>query len=127
MRWHAMACDGMPKDANNAKEKAKEKEKAKTKEKAKESIPPKAPQGAKFTPPSLDDVRGYCEERGGKVDPERFFDYYTANGWRVGKNPMKDWRATVRNWERQESGPPTRGRRGNGNVFLEMLEEERGL
>lgn len=112
---------------NRTKENAKEKEKEKAKTKAKESIPPKAPQGAKFTPPSLDDVRGYCEERGGKVDPERFFDYYTANGWRVGKNPMKDWRATVRNWERQESGPPTRGRRGNGNVFLEMLEEERGL
>ena len=33
--------------------------------------------------------------------PERFMDYYTANGWRLGKSEMKDWKAVVRNWERQ--------------------------
>ena len=38
------------------------------------------------------------------MDAERFVDYYTANGWKVGKNPMKDWKAAVRNWERKD--PP---------------------
>lgn len=53
--------------------------------------------------PTLDEVKAYCSERGNKVDPERWFDYYTSNGWRVGKNPMKDWKAAVRTWERGES------------------------
>lgn len=53
--------------------------------------------------PTLEDVKAYCQERGNRVDPERFIDYYTANGWKVGKNPMKDWKAAVRTWERSES------------------------
>lgn len=55
---------------------------------------------ARFAPPTLDEVRAYCRERKNSVDPERFMDYYQANGWRVGKNPMKDWKAAVRNWEK---------------------------
>jgi len=54
----------------------------------------------KSTRPTLEEVTGYCEERGNLVDPVKWFDYYSANGWKVGKNPMKDWRACVRNWER---------------------------
>ena len=54
-------------------------------------------------PPTLDEVKAYCQERGNRVDPERFIDYYTANGWKVGKNPMKDWKAAVRTWERQDT------------------------
>lgn len=61
----------------------------------KEKKPPK-----RFTAPSLEDVKAYCEERKNNVDPERFVNYYTANGWKVGKNPMKDWKAAVRSWER---------------------------
>lgn len=52
--------------------------------------------------PTLDEVRAYCLERGNHVDPERFMDYYTANGWKVGKNPMRDWKAAVRTWERND-------------------------
>lgn len=58
--------------------------------------------------PTLEDVKAYCQERGNRVDPERFIDYYTANGWRVGKNPMKDWKAAVRTWERGESKAKSR-------------------
>lgn len=54
----------------------------------------------RFTPPTLEDVKAYCLERNNNVDAERFIDYYTANGWKVGKNPMKDWKAAVRTWER---------------------------
>ena len=55
---------------------------------------------SRFTPPTVDEVRAYCQERKNNVDPERFVDYYTSNGWKVGKNPMKDWKAAVRTWER---------------------------
>ena len=63
---------------------------------------------ATFQKPTLEEVTAYCAERqrtkGDQkrkpVDPERFFDYYESNGWKVGKNAMKDWKAAVRNWER---------------------------
>ena len=56
----------------------------------------------------MEEVKEYCSERGNKVDPERWFDYYTSNGWKVGKNPMKDWKAAVRTWERGESKAKSR-------------------
>ncbi|NCB47446.1 helix-turn-helix domain-containing protein [bacterium] len=54
---------------------------------------------ASFQKPSLDDVKAYCIERKNKVDPAKFMSYYESNGWKVGRNPMKDWRAAVRTWE----------------------------
>lgn len=60
------------------------------------------PKGVKkFTPPTAEQVSEYCREKGFSLDVDRFIDYYTANGWMVGKNKMKDWKAVVRNWERQ--------------------------
>lgn len=56
-----------------------------------------------FRPPDVNEVRAYCQERKNNVDPERFVDFYTAKGWFVGKNKMKDWRAAVRNWEKEEN------------------------
>lgn len=55
----------------------------------------------RFIAPSTEEVQEYIDEKGYSVDAERFVDYYTANGWMVGKNHMKDWKATVRNWERK--------------------------
>ena len=55
-----------------------------------------------FTPPSLDEVKAYCDERGNNVDPQHFIDHYSARGWMLGKNKMKDWKAAVRTWERNE-------------------------
>lgn len=55
---------------------------------------------AHFVKPTVDEVRTYCQERKNNVDPERFVDYYESNGWKVGKNSMKDWKATVRTWEK---------------------------
>jgi len=55
---------------------------------------------ARFVKPTLEEVKAYCKERKNNVDAERFYSYYESNGWRVGKNPMKDWRASVRTWER---------------------------
>lgn len=59
-----------------------------------------------FVKPSLDDIRAYCQERNKGIDAEKFYDYYESNGWKVGKNPMKDWKATVRTWERNEFDKP---------------------
>ena len=83
--------------------KAKEKEKEKEKKKENDSdMADKPPTRHSFSPPSVDDVREYCREKGYNVDPERFVDYYTSNGWKVGRNPMKDWKAAVRSWNRKE-------------------------
>ena len=54
----------------------------------------------RFIKPELEEIKSYCKERGNKVNPEHFFDYYESNGWKVGKNSMKDWKASVRTWER---------------------------
>lgn len=62
---------------------------------------PKAPQ-KRFRAPTVEEVEAYCLERNNRVNAERFVDYYTSNGWKVGKNPMKDWKAAVRSWERRE-------------------------
>lgn len=58
----------------------------------------------RFTPPSLDDVKAYCKERNNSVDANKFIDYYESNGWMVGRNKMKDWKAAVRSWERNNYG-----------------------
>lgn len=59
-----------------------------------------------FVPPSVEDVRAYCEERRNGISAQQFVDYYTANGWMVGKSKMKDWRAAVRNWETRRRDNP---------------------
>lgn len=60
----------------------------------------------RFAPPTLENVSEYCREMGyTNVDAARFIDFYTSNGWMVGKNRMKDWKAAVRNWGRREKNP----------------------
>lgn len=66
-----------------------------------------------FKKPTLEVVKTFAERHGTAViDPERFFNYYEANGWKVGKNPMKDWRAAFRMWEAREKkdGAPSGSR-----------------
>lgn len=67
--------------------------------------------------PTIEEVKAYCTERGNKVDPERWFDYYTSNGWKVGKNPMRDWKAAVRTWERTDEGKKYKGRQKSQTFF----------
>lgn len=57
---------------------------------------------SRFLPPTVDEVKAYCEERGNGVDAERFVNFYTSNGWMVGRNKMKDWKASVRTWEKKD-------------------------
>jgi uncharacterized protein YdaU (DUF1376 family) len=60
-----------------------------------------------FRPPTLEEVALYCTERKNMVDPQVWLDYYTSNGWKVGKNSMKDWKAAVRTWEKNNFGSST--------------------
>lgn len=59
-------------------------------------------QGSKFKKPSLSEIGAYCTERGNKVDPEQFYNFYESKGWLVGKSHMTDWKAAVRTWEKRE-------------------------
>lgn len=69
------------------------------------------PKRKRFVPPSLDEVQSYITEKGFNVDAERFISYYESNGWMVGRNHMKDWKATVRNWNaREKSGGGYQGK-----------------
>lgn len=70
----------------------------------------------RFAPPALADVRGYADsyakQKGldpGGFDAERFIDYYTANGWKVGRNAMRDWKASVRDWVRRDCRETKKG------------------
>ena len=54
----------------------------------------------RFKKPTVQEVNEYCIERNNSVNPESFIDFYESNGWKVGKNPMKDWKACVRTWEK---------------------------
>lgn len=60
----------------------------------------------KFKKPSLDEIRDYCLSRSNSVDPEQFYNFYESKGWMVGKTPMKDWKASVRTWEKREKDAP---------------------
>lgn len=64
----------------------------------------------RFKKPSIEEIRSYCLEKGSRVDPEQFFNFYESNGWMVGKNHMKDWKAAVRTWEKREKEVPQRKR-----------------
>lgn len=66
--------------------------------------PPRAP-AKRFTPPTVEEVAAYAREAGLRMDAARFVDYFTSNGWKVGRGPMKDWHAAARNWAaRDERG-----------------------
>lgn len=56
----------------------------------------------RFIPPSLSEVQSYVLEKGYSIDAANFIDFYTSKGWKVGNNKMKDWKASVRTWERKE-------------------------
>lgn len=74
----------------------------------------------RFTPPTVEEVQAYCRERKNNVNAQRFVDYYTANGWKAGRNPMKDWKACVRTWE-QNQRPQTRPAYGNGATPMQQI------
>lgn len=80
-------------------------------------------------PPKLEWVKEYCQERKNNVDAEKFFDFYESKGWKVGKEKMKDWEASVRTWEREKktetkSGYDLYRTTKRSNYDFEQLEYE---
>lgn len=74
-----------------------------------------SPGQSRFVPPTLDEVKSYCEDRNNGVDAGKWYDFYSSKGWMIGKNKMKDWKAAVRTWERgsehaKSRASPERGR-----------------
>ena len=69
-----------------------------------------------FVPPSYDDVASYIKKKGYTVDPKRFIYYYTANGWMISKNPMRNWQAAVDSWQLKEQPSSTQGNYTFGNT-----------
>ncbi len=63
---------------------------------------PKKKSRKTFTPPSIDEIKQYCKERNNNIDPEQFHAFYSAKGWMVGSNKMKDWKQAVITWEKRD-------------------------
>lgn len=70
----------------------------------------------RFVKPTLEEIKAYCTERKNSVDAENFFNFYESKGWLVGKNKMKDWRASVRTWENKTQS------NNNSVVMAEKIE-----
>lgn len=91
------------------------------KEKVKK-VPKKA---ARFVPPTLEEVRAYCQERGNSIDPQRFFDYYSEGNWKDAKgNPVKNWKQKVITWEKKDEGKRAKTEPINENPFTKLRREE---
>lgn len=75
----------------------------------------------KFIKPTLAEVKAYCDERENKVDPQAFVDFYDSKGWLVGKAKMKDWRAAVRNWEKERKHRNGHAKGINDDAFAEVF------
>ena len=123
----AKPCDNQT--VTNAEPKEKEKEKNTVKETTKEKVNGKEPHPSicasaprRFTKPTVEEIRAYCRERGNGIDPQRFFDFYEAKGWRIGNQPMQDWQAAIRTWEGREQGNARA--QGSTNPFRNMLIQE---
>ena len=80
---------------------------------------------ARFIPPTVEDVRAYCEERKNGIDPESFVDFYTSKGWMIGKSKMKDWKAAVREWERRRKQEQPRKAEIHKNSSIDIAEIEK--
>lgn len=61
----------------------------------------------RFIPPTKEEIEIFCLENGLTIDIDYFMNHYISNGWMVGKNKMKDWRATVRNWAKRDQDKGT--------------------
>lgn len=76
----------------------------------------------KFVPHTLDGIETYCAENGYHIDAQHFINYYTANGWKVGKNPMKDWQAAVRMWAMRDAHGGGFSKRNDGDILSDAVE-----
>lgn len=60
---------------------------------------------AVFKPPTVEEVKAYCQERGNNIDAESFVAFYESKGWMIGKNKMKSWKSAITTWEKRDNKP----------------------
>jgi hypothetical protein len=77
-----------------------------------------------FTKPTVEEVKAYCAERKNNVNADKFIDFYESKGWLIGKNPMKDWKACVRTWEKGGSSPPKIIQQKPSSVYVNPSQKE---
>lgn len=112
---------------NESTEERRVEEKKGEEKKTKDTVPATR---SRFVPPSLEEVKAYCLERRNRINPEQYLDWYESNGWRVGKNPMKSWKAAVRTWERNGyavngAAPPPQPAPARGPSYLDKTKKWR--
>ena len=78
-------------------------------------------ESTKFVPPTVDEVKAYCIERGNTIDPESFIDFYESKGWMVGKNKMQDWKAAIRTWEKHDNGGNGKNK-GSSSAYMDAIK-----
>lgn len=72
----------------------------------------------RFVKPTVEQIEAYCKERNNRIDPEEFFNHYEGNGWKVGSNSMKDWKAVIRTWEKRDFNRPQQPQRKNWSNYV---------
>jgi uncharacterized protein YdaU (DUF1376 family) len=77
----------------------------------------------KFQRPTLQQVADYCRDRNNGIDPQEFIDHYEANGWKVGRNSMKNWQASVRTWEKTQRERSKSSSNKPRQAGLDLLKE----
>lgn len=91
---------------------------------------PDTPTTKRFIKPTIEEIKNYCLERNNKIKADRFYDFYESKGWKVGKNPMKDWKACVRTWEQRDGDVKTQNQNSNvlvsdhSNKILEAMKKK---
>jgi len=84
---------------NDSKNESESESKSENKNESESEIKNNPDKTKRFIKPNIQEIKDYCLERKNNVDVNKFFNYYEANGWKVGKNAMKDWKACIRTWE----------------------------
>jgi len=80
-----------------------------------------------FKQPTIEEVQNYCLERNNNVDAKRWFDFYVSKGWLVGKSKMRDWKASVRAWEKETNVSPKQPNfKSNDQIFYENVMKQLG-
>lgn len=78
------------------------------------------PKKTRFVPPTIEEVRTYCQERNNNIDPEAFIDYYSSQKWKKANGrPVENWQACIRTWEKRNKDKP----KSSGNEFIDLLNQ----
>lgn len=121
-RWNTNGTNGIPNDTNDTNGNDSDSDNDSDNENdLKENVKRKSTTQAKaFVKPTTEEVKAYCGERKNNVNAEKFVDFYESKGWLIGKNPMKDWKACVRTWEKGSTSPPSKA----SNAYVNQQSDE---